>query len=76
MTLKPFTKNFADNSTEAGFQFTFFCDLCGDGFKTSFQASKTYKKGGLLRGLGKAVSVAHPSLARAKLDGQRKVEPT
>ncbi|WXG46869.1 MAG: zinc ribbon domain-containing protein [Candidatus Atabeyarchaeum deiterrae] len=57
MTLKPFTKNFADNSTEAGFQFTFFCDLCGDGFKTSFQASKTYKKGGLLRGLGKAVSV-------------------
>lgn len=57
MALKPFTKNMTDNSTEAGFEFTFHCDLCGDGFKTAFQQSKTAKKGGLLRHLGQAASV-------------------
>ncbi len=54
----PFTRNYADNSTEAGFQFTFFCDNCRDGYKTSFIESKTYKKAGLLRGLGRAASIA------------------
>jgi hypothetical protein len=57
MALQPFTDNFADNSTEAGFQFTFFCDLCQEGYKTNFIESKTYKKAGLLRGLGKALSI-------------------
>src|SRR5450756_1786131 len=57
MPLQPFTRNFQDNSTDAGFQFTFFCDLCGDGYKTQFIESKTHKKGGLLRGLGRAVSI-------------------
>lgn len=57
MTLQPFTDNFADNSTEAGFQFTFFCDLCREGYKTQFIESKTYKKAGLLRGLGRAISL-------------------
>jgi len=45
MPLQPFTDNFADNSTEAGFQFTFYCDLCQEGYKTRFIESKTYKKG-------------------------------
>jgi hypothetical protein len=57
MALQPFTRNFADNSTEAGFQFTFFCDICRDGYKTKFIESKTHKKGKLFSGLGKAVSV-------------------
>nr|MDO8134442.1 zinc ribbon domain-containing protein [Candidatus Njordarchaeum guaymaensis] len=57
MAFQAFTRNFADNSTEAGFQFTFFCDLCGDGYKTKFAESKTHKKGGLLKGLGHAVSI-------------------
>ena len=26
--LKSFTRNYEDNSTEAGFQFTFYCDIC------------------------------------------------
>ncbi len=56
MPLKPFTDNYADNSTEAGFQFTFFCDLCNEGYKSEFTASKTYKKGKLFSGLGRAVS--------------------
>ncbi|MFQ3619798.1 MAG: zinc ribbon domain-containing protein [Spirochaetales bacterium] len=57
MPLQAFTSNFADNSTEAGFQFTFFCDICREGYKTSFIESKTYKKAGILRGLGKAISL-------------------
>ncbi len=58
MPLQPFTKNFADNSTEAGFQFTFYCDNCRDGYKTKFVASKTYRRGRLLRGAGRLFGAA------------------
>lgn len=57
MALQPFTRNFADNSTDAGFQFTFFCDICEDGYKTKFIEAKTYKKGRFFRGLGTAISI-------------------
>jgi membrane protease subunit (stomatin/prohibitin family) len=49
--LQAFTRNYEDNSTESGFQFTFYCDLCHDGYKSSFVESETYKKGSLLRGV-------------------------
>ena len=65
MALQPFTDNFADNSTDAGFQFTFFCDLCQEGYKTNFIESKTYKKAGLLRGLGKAISIGATVLGQS-----------
>lgn len=55
--LKSFTRNYEDNSTEAGFQFTFYCDICNDGFKSSFVASETYKKGKGLRGLAQGVGI-------------------
>jgi hypothetical protein len=58
MSFIPFTKNYADNSTEAGFTFTFFCDICQDGYKTGFIESKNYRKAGFLRGLGRAASIA------------------
>lgn len=48
-----FTRNYEDNSTEAGFQFTFYCDICNDGYKSSFIESETYKKGRGLRGLAR-----------------------
>ena len=57
MALKAFTRNYEDNSTEAGFQFTFYCDICNDGFKSEFIESKSYKRGGLFRGLSKGISV-------------------
>ena len=47
--LTSFTRNYEDNSTEAGFQFTFYCDNCHDGFKSSFIESTTYKKRAGLR---------------------------
>lgn len=58
MKTQSFTRNYRDNSTEEGFQFTFLCDVCGNGFKTEFIESKTNKKEGLLKGLGKALSFA------------------
>ena len=42
--LKSFTRNYSDNSTDAGFQFTFNCDVCNDGVKSNFIQSSTYKK--------------------------------
>jgi len=55
--LQAFTRNYQDNSTEAGFQFTFYCDICNDGFKSSFIESETYKKKGLMRGIGQGASI-------------------
>jgi hypothetical protein len=56
--LQAFTRNYKDNSTDAGFQFEFFCDVCKNGFTSSFVQSDTYKKRGLLRGLGTGASIA------------------
>ena len=53
--LRAFTRNYEDNSTEAGFQFTFYCDLCNDGYKSSFIESETYKKGSFLRNISGGV---------------------
>ncbi|MCX6999856.1 MAG: zinc ribbon domain-containing protein [Candidatus Sumerlaeota bacterium] len=36
-----FVRNFADHSTNKGFQFEFHCDRCGTGFRTRFKPSVT-----------------------------------
>ena len=33
-----FTRNYSDQSTEKGFQYEFYCDRCGTGYRTRFQA--------------------------------------
>ena len=53
---QPFTRNHEDNSSESGFQFTFYCDICHDGYKTRFIESKTYKQTGLFGMFGRAIS--------------------
>ncbi|MCL2143529.1 MAG: zinc ribbon domain-containing protein [Methanomassiliicoccaceae archaeon] len=55
--MKAFTKNYQDNSSDAGFEFTFLCDVCNDGFKSSFIASDTYKKNKGSRLLGKGAGI-------------------
>lgn len=52
-----FTDNYADNSTEAGFQFTFYCDCCREGFKSRFIEATTYKKQRFFKGLGDMIGV-------------------
>ncbi len=39
MALIQFVRNHNDLSTDRGFQFEFFCDRCGSGYQTRFQAS-------------------------------------
>jgi hypothetical protein len=56
--LQSFTRNYQDNSTEAGFQFTFYCDNCNDGYKSSFVESATYKKKKGSRLLGQGLNLA------------------
>ncbi len=56
--LIPFTDNFKDNSSEKGFQFTFFCDNCQEGYKTKFVESENAKKSGVLDTLGDVASTA------------------
>jgi hypothetical protein len=69
MTLHGFTDNFSDESTDAGFQFTFYCEICGEGYKTRFIESKTYKKAGLLNMFGQ-VATAVSELAGSNLGYQ------
>ena len=58
MEMQAFTKNYEDLCTEAGFQFVFKCDLCGDGYKTKFIESKTYRRHGLFESIGKGIGLA------------------
>ena len=41
--LHSITRNYNDLSTDAGFQFEFYCDNCGNGFKSTFQECRTYQ---------------------------------
>ena len=53
-----FNDNYSDNSTEAGFEFTFYCDICHEGYRTRFIPSKTYKKKGFFDNIGRVASIA------------------
>ena len=55
--MQAFTRNYKDNSSQSGFQFTFYCDICNDGYKTQFIPSQSNRKAGFLKGVGKAVSI-------------------
>jgi membrane protease subunit (stomatin/prohibitin family) len=67
MALIQFTRNHSDHSTDRGYQFEFFCDRCGNGFTSEYQASVTgfaasalRAAGGLLGGaLGRASSSSY-----------------
>lgn len=52
MALIQFTRNHTDHSTDRGYQFEFFCDRCGNGFMTSFQASAVGMASSALRTVG------------------------
>ena len=64
---QPFTRNHEDNSSESGFQFTFYCDLCHDGYKTRFIESKTYKQTGLFGMVGRAISTGSTLVGQYRL---------
>ncbi|MBI5549714.1 MAG: zinc ribbon domain-containing protein [Deltaproteobacteria bacterium] len=47
-----FVKNYDDLSTDRGYQFKFYCDHCGNGYMSSFQASMLGMASGLLNAAG------------------------
>ena len=52
MALIQFTRNHTDHSTDQGYQFEFFCDRCGNGFRSEFVASVAGIASGALRAAG------------------------
>jgi hypothetical protein len=50
-----FTDNYQDLSTDGGYQFKFVCEKCGNGYMSSYIASKSGMATGLLRGAGGVV---------------------
>jgi ribosomal protein L40E len=49
---QPFTRNYTDHSNDSGFQFEFHCDKCGNGYRSSYQASTLGLAAGFLRAAG------------------------
>jgi len=48
----PFTRNYTDRSNDTGYQFEFHCDKCGNGYRSSFQASALGVGSKIAKGLG------------------------
>jgi hypothetical protein len=47
-----FTRNHRDHSNDTGYQFEFFCDKCGNGYRSTFQASALGVGSKIAKGLG------------------------
>lgn len=57
-SVKPFisfTRKFEDNSIATGYQFTFYCDISGEGYKTGFYESRSANRSEKLQIIGKGV---------------------
>jgi hypothetical protein len=62
MASSPFTRNYTDHSNNEGFQFEFFCDKCGNGFRSSFAPNALGLASDLLKAAG---SIFGGAVARA-----------
>jgi len=47
-----FTRNYTDHSNDTGYQFEFHCDKCGNGYRSTFQASTLGVGSKIAKGLG------------------------
>lgn len=52
MAAQGFTKNYRDHSNDNGYQFEFFCDKCGNGFRSSFKTSAMGVAASVLKAAG------------------------
>ena len=71
MALIRFTANYADLSTDRGYQFRFHCDKCGNGFMSRFQTSVTGVAGDPLRAAGNIFGGILSSAGNSAYDIQR-----
>jgi hypothetical protein len=65
MTMIQFTKNYADHSNDTGFQFEYFCDKCGNGWRSQFKANKIGFAAGIFRTAANIFGGSLGSLATA-----------
>jgi hypothetical protein len=63
--LVPFTDNFADLSNYEGYQFEFFCERCGNGYRSPYVPDVKEKGRGLLRAAGGLFGGMSQSLSQA-----------
>jgi membrane protease subunit (stomatin/prohibitin family) len=63
-----FTSNYSDLSTDKGFQFEFYCDRCGSGFRTPF---KSFSLGTISNALDAASSLFGGVFGKAADLGER-----
>lgn len=66
--LHAFTRNYNDLSSDAGFQFEFHCDCCGNGYKSTFKESSTYDQRQMLNDIGRKAEALNNILG-GKLGG-------
>jgi hypothetical protein len=52
MSSTAFTRNYRDHSNDTGFQFEFYCDKCGNGFRSSFQTNALGVGAKIAKGIG------------------------
>lgn len=52
MSAQPFTKNYRDHSNDNGFQFEFFCDKCGSGYRSAFKVNTLGLAASVLKAAG------------------------
>lgn len=52
MSTQAFTRNYADHSSDTGFQFEFHCDKCGNGHRSSFVTNKAGFAASMLKAAG------------------------
>src|SRR5262249_25985845 len=76
MALIQFVRNYDDLSTDRGFQFKFYCDKCGNGHLSRFQASLIGTAGGLLRAAGDVLGGIFGQAGNSAYEIQRAVGGT
>ena len=74
MSLIQFTRNHTDHSTDKGYQFEFFCDRCGNGFMTGFQASAVGMAGSALRSMSSLFGGVLGSVGSSTYEMERAVQ--
>lgn len=73
MSTIEFTGNYQDLSTDKGYQFKFFCEKCGNGYLSSFCASKLGMAQSVLEAAGSLFGGVFGSAARGAYEIQRAV---
>lgn len=68
-----FTDNYEDLSTDRGYQFKFFCEKCGNGYMSTFRASKIGMLGSAARAAGSLFGGVFSNVADSTYEVQRAV---